>query len=234
MQTKEQNIELWYDTALRRKPDKAIVKLHHEDGTFIKAINVPTVNWPLNGPYQVFSFRNTKPCTDDGVHKVFDQQTYNIGQCYSNTAKLVADLRAQGYDAKSYVGWLFTGADQRPVHHCWAVLNGVHVLDLCDDTCVMLYARGKELRQANEREKTRKIMADFIAETKSWPNSHRCAPVGVPYPDWLYIGSECLPEEGAKIYQAFARKHPEYERHTNTDSTGRTEFQRLLDARGLL
>ena len=134
----------WHETHARFRDSRAVIKLLNKDGSFNKSIMIPTVSYPLNGKYEYFTYKNTEPVTDEAVLKIFDETKYRIGFCYTNVEELLGRLKASGYDAKSYVGWLFTGATEYPVHHCWVVLNGNMILDLADDMSVMLSGQNGE------------------------------------------------------------------------------------------
>ena len=232
----EVTISVWHDTAVRRKPSKVVVKLRNAEGRLIESANIPSVSYPLNdNHYEVFSFRNTEVVQDPKVLEILDQQEYLIGHCYTNTKNLVAALRQQGYDAKSYVGWVFTGATDLPTHHCWCVLDGKHLLDLSDDNCNIYYEPNQKiLAQAKNRQEARELMADLIYHmTTELSNSERIAPVGQPFPYWLYVGSVCEPEEGIRIYIDWVKDHPEYESRYHCDAEGRNDFQRMLRDRGV-
>lgn len=229
MQNTEMQIahgSLWYDTALRCKTDKVVIKLRNEDGCFLEAANIPSVSYPLNGPYKVFSYRNTKVVSDPQITRIVDLQEYRIGCCYSNTRNLVSALKAAGYNAKAYVGWVFFG-NSLPTHHCWAVVDEIHLLDLADDQVTVLQEENcRILATAKDKEERRAMWADLIATAiTTLPNSVRCAPLGVPNPDWLYVGSECDPEEGKAIYRNYAREHPEYEARYQRTEENMTALQ---------
>lgn len=232
----ENDVFVWHDAAVRQKPKKVIVKVRDGEGRLIESANIPSVSWPLNDkPVEIFTFRNTWTVSDPKVLEIMDQQEYLVGHCYSNTKNLVAALRENGYDAKPYVGWVFTGAGDLPTHHCWCMLDGKHLLDLSDDNCIIYFEPNqKRLAQAQTREEARELLADLIFHmTTELSHSDRCAPVGMPFPFWLYVGSECTPEEGVRIYRNWVQDHPEYETRYNCDEEGRNAFQRLLRDRGV-
>lgn len=128
----------WWKTQAEFREKKAVVKLYREDKSFLTAVHIPSVYWPLSGPYEVFSYENTC-CIEDELKLVelFDSLEYKIGHCYHNTEQVAAAFRQAGKTIKTYCGWAFIN-DTVPIHHCWAVLtdecNHKAVLDLaCDN-----------------------------------------------------------------------------------------------------
>lgn len=228
--------KMWHEKHVTLKENRAVVKLHNEsNGEFLKSIIVPTVYYPLNGNYEVFHYKNTEQVMDEAILKAFDKIKYSIGHCYQNTELLVSELRKQGYDAKSYVGWLFVGLGQIPIHHCWAVLDGKYVLDLSDDYTQMLSGEnGKNFKDAKNIEEERYIIASFHESARNVENHIRCYPVGIPTPFLYYVGCECEPEEGRRIYQRLMRTFPDHECQRNCDSSGYNATQRVLKDAGLM
>lgn len=227
--------EYWWEEKTRIKPDRVAVKLYNEDGSFRESIISPTLRYPLTGTPRVFHCKNTKQVSDPKILDIFDRVEYKHGACYSNTENLVAALRKEGYDAKSYVGWLFTGIDQHPIHHCWAVLDN-SVLDLSDDFSVMLSGEnGKHFLAAqNDPKLTRELIASFaVAATKS-KNSIRCSTVGTPTPFLFYVGTPCEPERGKNIYYSLVRKFPDHECQLNIRPHGLNQTQQLMYKAGLM
>ena len=228
------DIQLWHDIHVRQKPDKVVVKLRNVDGSFKESCITPTVMYPLNGKPEVFTYNNTCRTTDTELLKIFDSVKYNVGKCYQNTIDLVAALRENGYDVKPYVGWLYVSEHSYPIHHCWAVVNN-HVLDLSDDYTIMFHGQnGKYFEDCKTVEEQRELMADFRKEAAKQPNSIRCAPVGEPSSFLLYIGCECEPNEGRKIYRDLIKAYPNHPVHSNVDSNGLNATQRLFKEKGLM
>lgn len=233
-----QEMDFWHESCVRLKDDRAVVKLYHEDGTFKTSIVVPTEYYPLssgNVPYEVFHYKNTEPVTDEAVLNIFDDCTYKIGFCYTNTQGLVAKLKAAGYDAKAYCGWLFTSKGEIPVHHCWCVLDGKHVLDLADDYTVMLTGEnGERFKKVSSIEEKRELIASFALAARKTKNRVRCQIVGVPTPFLYYVGTECDPEKGRECYNALIRKYPDHECQRNCDQTGLNATQKVMKQHGLM
>lgn len=227
-------MEAWWESCSKFKENKAIVKLYNEDDSLKDSIVVPTIKYPLNGKYEVFHYKNTKIVTNEEVLKIFDAQEYKIGKCYQNTARMVSALKSAGYNVKSYVGWLFTESSDYPIHHCWAVLNGESVIDLCDDYTQMLGgANGEHFKNARNRGELEELVADFYAAARNVRHSIRCSPVGMPTSIFLYVGCECEPDAGRVIYQQLMRQFPDHECERNCDSSGMNSLQRHLNKRGL-
>lgn len=224
----------WIDKSLKLREDRAVVKLYKQDGCFMKSIIIPTVQYPLNGTYRVFHSGNTEELKDQNVLDIFNNQTYRIGHCYSNTQGLLDDLLSAGYNVKSYAGWLFVGESNLPIHHCWAVLDDNIILDLSDDLDVMYGMNGHLFSQATTIEEFRELITQFVREAKNQPNSVRCQPVGVPNRLFLYVGCECLPNEARKIYQDLIREFPNHECQRNCDTSGINKTQAMLKNQNLL
>lgn len=223
----------WWEDKTTFREDKVVVKLYDND-VFIKSVIVPTNLYPLNDKYKVFTYKNTEPVTDEKILKIFDSVKYKIGHCYQNSEKLVSRLREENINAKCYCGWLFVGASQCPVHHCWVVVDDKHILDMGDDFTVMLSGQnGKNFKGANIKQ-SRFLVADFARATKNVPNSTRCAPVGTPTPFLLYVGSECEAEQGRLIYNRLIEQYPNHECERNCDKSGLNDTQRIMKQMDLM
>lgn len=229
-----EDIKMWWEEQTRFKEDKVVAKISNKDGSFRKSVIIPTVYYPLNNGYKVFHYKNTRELVDDAVKEIFDSITYQIGFCYQNTDALVSALQEKGYDAKSYVGWLFTSGDQFPVHHCWCVLDGDIILDLADDMTQMLTGSNGEHFKDKSLEECRELMVSFARAAKEYPNSVRCAPVGTPTPFMLYVGCECAPQNGRNIYNRLIDEFPDHECQRNCDSRGVNATQRRMMEEGLM
>lgn len=227
------NLDWYTDTKnVRIKEDKVVVKLYR-DNTFIESCIIPTVYYPLNGKLEVFTAENTKQCLDEKILEIFDRIEFKVGHCYQNTDNLVKELQKEGYNAKSYVGWLFTGKDQYPVHHCWCVLDD-HVLDLSDHFTMMLTGNnGENFKGVKTKEEQALVMADFLKAAQKAKNSEKCYPVGVPTPFMFYIGNECEPEAGRIIYQQLMKEFPDH-KCDRTDKQGLNQTQRIFKREGLM
>lgn len=227
-------IKIWFEDSARISENKVVVKIRNSDMSFRKSVIIPTISYPLNGKVCTFSSKNTKRVEDKAVLDIFDSVRYKIGFCYQNTQKLVSKLQAAGYDAVSYVGWLFTSVTDFPVHHCWCVLNGESVLDLADDYTVMLSGTNGDNFKDKSIDEVREAFVSFAKEAKKHKNSERCAIVGTPTPFLLYVGSPCDPEEGRRIYQKLIAAMPDHECQRNCDSSGYNATQRRMKEAGLM
>lgn len=229
-----EDIKMWWEEQTRFKEDKVVVKLLNKDGSFRKSVITPTVYYPLNDNYKAFHYKNTRQLEDDAVKAIFDSVGYQIGFCYQNTDALVSALQEKGYDAKSYVGWLFVADHEFPVHHCWCVLDGDIVLDLADDYTVMLSGANGEHFKDKSLDEARELMVSFARAAKEYPNSVRCAPVGTPTPFMLYVGCECAPQNGRNIYNHLIAEFPDHECQRNCDGSGYNATQRMMKDKGLM
>lgn len=202
------NIPLWHQEVTRTKADKAVVKLY-KDKKFLDSINIPSVMWPLNGAYELFHYNNCELITDENVCEIVDALPYQIGHCYTNTENVVNALSAAGYSVKSYCGWLFIGPGTHPIHHCWAVLDGKHVIDLADDN-TLLMANQEQFERAVSEEERAALHVEFTKWSLAYKHSERCMPFGMPSPRFLYIGCECDRVTGINIYNRLCREYPNH------------------------
>ena len=227
---------MWWERYFRNKGDRAVIKLHDEAGNFTQSVIIPTAYYPLNvnGKHEIFTYKNTKAVTDEEILQLFDEVKYEIGHCYRNTDELCKKLRAHGYPARSYVGWLFASETDLPVHHCWCVL-GNSVLDLADDLTLMLSGEnGENFKSTNSHEELQELNVSFHEWAFTLSNHLRCQTVGQVTPFLLYVGSECEPDYGRKIYRQLMAKYPNHECERNCDSKGYNATQRILKNRGLM
>lgn len=230
-----ENNGMWYEDFVTFKDTKVVFKKRDSGGNFEKSIIVPSVIYPLNDKYEAFTYKNTKPVTDEEILKIFDSVQYQIGRCYTNTEKLVAVLRAAGCDVKAYAGWLFMAGNEYPIHHAWCVLNENSILDLADDLFLMLGGEnGKYFEQAKSKDEKRALMVSFQAWARQLPNSKRCLPVGVPCPTTLYVGCPCEPEQARCIYNNLIRQYPAHECQRNCDENGWNKTQKMFREAGLM
>jgi hypothetical protein len=224
----------WYDHQLREKTSQIVVKRYCED-RFLGSCIIPSVMYPLGGAYRMFNFRNTEMITDSHMLDIIDRQEYCIGRCYTNTRKVVEALCAEGYSAKSYVGWMFVSGSEPPIHHCWAVVDDIHIVDLADDYTVMLSGtNGERFQAAATIEEKRELIASFHLEARKYAHRQRCYPIGVPTPRLLYVGCKCSPEAGIVEYQRLMKKFPNHECQRNTNASGFNPTQALLAEHGLM
>ena len=224
--------EPWYTQRLRCKPGKAVVRLYNDDGTFLGVVNTPTVLWPLNGSYEVFTAENCNLIEDDAVAGIVDTIPYRIGHCYQNAEDVTKALQEAGYAATQYCGWLFIG-EQWPLHHSWVVLNGNHIIDLSDDFSV-LYANQEQLANKDIQE-IRELMVEFRRWIQQFPNSKRMMPFGIPAANLLYIGCPCPREQGIEIKQKLIQANPDHPCNERVvKGQDRTKLQMMFQEAGLM
>lgn len=232
--------DYWHEneSIVRLKNDRVVVKLYSQNGIFKTSVVMPTEYYPLvpgKVPYEVFSYKNTKPVEDAEVLRIFDDVNYSRGCCYTNTKKLVEKLKAAGYNAKSYCGWLFTANEEIPVHHCWCVLDGKSILDLADDFTLMLSGKnGENFNKARDKQEVRELIVSFELAAKRIKNSVRCQTVGTPTPFLLYVGTECEADKARDVYNDLVRKYPDHECQRNCDQDGLNATQRIMKKQGLI
>ena len=220
----------WYETQVRCKPGKVVVKLRDDDGRFQQSVIVPTVMYPLNEAYEIFHAGNTSRAGEE-INEAIDKVTYKIGHCYSNTQNVVRELRKAGFDPVPYAGWLFVG-EQLPIHHCWAVMNGNVIVDLCDD-----FPMQKAIQPDIDTlhgDALKKAYSDYVRISKQWPNSVRCYPIGQPVPWWLYVGCPCEPEDAVHIWKRLIKDHPNHECRRDPYPGNMSETQWYLHEQGLM
>lgn len=224
-------MDVWFEKYLRVKPDKVVIKLYDKPGVFKAAVNIPTVMWPLNGPYELFHVNNTEFITDKSVLDIIDAQPYRIGYCYSNAGGVTQALVDAGYNAKTYVGWLFCNVNEWPIHHTWTVLDGKHIIDLADEFALASYNRDK-FEAAESEEARRELYVNFHKWASQHPHSQRTA-AGRTSPNLLYVGSECTPEEGRAIYNSLTDQYPNHPCRERVGKDNMTPMQRQLKSKGI-
>lgn len=222
----------WQNLLLRCKPDKAVIRLHNDGGTFLASVNIPSVMWPLNGPYEVFHKGNCQLIENEAVATIVDGIPYRIGHCYTNAENVTAALQASKYSAVQYCGWMFTG-DSYPIHHSWTVLNGNHIIDLSDDFTV-LHSNHAYFDGADEQ-KARELFIDFSKWIQQYPNSKRTMPFGIPSANLLYIGCPCSAKEGRSIYNNLVYYNPDHPCNERlVEGKNMTKMQMMLQDAGLM
>ncbi len=229
----KEKVDLWHNHYLRLKSDKAVVKLHYNDGSFMEAINTPSVMWPLNGHYQVFHYNNCELIENEVVKDIVNQMKYRIGHCYSNAEAVTKALFDAGFHAKMYVGWLFLGNKQYPIHHAWTVLDGIHVIDLADDFALQSYNK-ENFAIVKTEEERRLLLLSFTKWARELPHTKRCMPFGVPSPILLYIGSECNRETGIQIYNNLMTVYPNHPCSEKVQKSGMTRMQEMFAKEGIM
>lgn len=215
------------------KTDRAVAKIRDKNDKFIKSVIIPTELYPLNNnDFRVFHWSNTKEITDVKVLELIDKVKYQIGHCYQNTTEVVDILRKHDYNVKSYVGWLFVGVHTFPVHHCWAVINDNEVIDLADDFSILFSAYN--IQNLSNIEESRKVLLDFEQANKNKKNTERCGNLGKASSMLYYVGSECEPNTGRRIYRELIDKYPSHECQRNCDAKGLNGTQKMFAENGLI
>lgn len=220
---------------LKIKEDKVVAKLKNADESYKGSVVIPTDYYPLNkAGFKVFTHENTVKITDEAILRGVDSVKYKIGHCYENTEAVAKVLRKRNVDVKTYVGWLLVGKTQFPIHHCWVVVGKNQIIDLADDLRLMYSEENSKAFEGKTIEEQRLLMADFAMWASTLRNSQRCFPIGNVNPLFIYVGCECEPDAGRKIYQELMRKYPNHECQRNCDSEGYNPTQKLMADMGLM
>lgn len=228
-------INAWYEQCVKEKEDRTVIKLRDRNGGFLKSVIVPTIMYPLNSSrFKVFKYENTEIVSDEKVLELIDTVSYKIGRCYENAENVTKVLCENGYHAESYVGWLFTGETQFPVHHSWTVINGNEVIDLADDFTVRFSEHNIENWKDKSLSEARELIVSFAMAGRKQKNSVRCQPLGKPFPTFYYIGSVCEPNNGRSLYQELIDEFPEHECQRNVGKAGLNPTQTILKDYGLI
>lgn len=232
---------VWGSRTMRCHEKYVAVKATDPEGERKESVFIPTDKWYLNGDYEVFHMENTEWLhpEDEGVFEAMDATEYKIGHCYGNTEELVANLAARGIEAVPYVGWLFTGSGIYPIHHSWCVIKrdgSQSVIDLSDDMTVFSSYIQYAERERKEKQEPKEMLLEFTREVREQriPNSIRCTPVGQVFPDWLYVGCPCAPEDGRLIYNRLLRRYPNHECGKRVGKDSMTALQREINRLGLM
>ena len=188
-----------------------------------KPIKIPSQMYPILGHPLFLTHENTEdfPNTErtDQIRNIFNSIEPQVGRCYSNTEGLISALADKGFQAQSFVGWMFIG-EQLPIHHCFAVLDD-HVLDLAYRAD--LFYRDELV--GKDKDETRKLFVDELMRIREQPNSST-GTFGKVSTGVLIIASPCKPAVGRKIYQDLIQAFPKHPCQKNVDSTGRNQTQR--------
>ncbi|MBP1309274.1 hypothetical protein JOD82_002294 [Paenibacillus sp. 1182] len=189
------------------------VKVNKHKVTIIEPyrMEIPSTLFPLrNKPtMSIYSYVNTQQINNDPIaEKAFNENTYKMGFCYTNTEKMLESFnRYELSEYESYVGWIIINGI--PLHHAWLVYKNIHVLDP-SITLVDEIIRERKYQSAQEmREQIVELERTF--ETK--PNADYQT-FGQAAPFVLYIGSVCSPDNGRQIFNEMIQqfpKHPSYQ-----------------------
>lgn len=215
------------------KDTRFIVKTITETGqaTFV----VPSRLFPLEDIQRagVFVCENTQNASED-ILEPFDKVHYNVGHCYQNAEMLEAVLKARGYNAQMYSGWVFLGYDGPPIHHSWVIVDDM-LLDLSNDRTLLYNSKYVNLMQGKSKDAARKVFTEYMSWAMKLPNHIRCEGAGKVRPDELYIG---CPSTLAKSAFLVNRLYDEFPGHPSlakgTDINGYSPMQQLLKKKGVI
>lgn len=173
---------------------------------------------------------NKGPISDAAVVDVFDEIHFEVGQCYTNTEKILQAFNQAGLvkDVQAMTGWLFVGP--KPIHHCWAVYQEQYVIDAGVDMAQLSFQdKVHDMMQNGQRPDKEDLRMLLVNEQEAYldePN-HKTKAFGEVYPDLLYIGSYNSPDEGREIFNKLIQEypnHPSYaEQGMNTQGASRIQ-----------
>jgi hypothetical protein len=200
----QQAIETSYQ-GIRIRPDKIIFK--HPKMT----ITIPSKLYPLNNKKTItlFSAFNTEEIENEPVvQEVFNSLDFPPGFCYSNTEKLYQALKEKGIDEiETYVGWVTAGF--LPIHHCWLVYKGQHVLDGGIGKTEIKMKQIIQEKNITDMDALREIYSNLVLEESRKPNSETKT-FGQVLPHYLYVGTKCTPQEGRDIFNHLINSFPNH------------------------
>lgn len=211
------------------KENRIIVKGYSDNVNVV----VPSKMFPLanDKPYKIFCHYNTGNFEDgklkDKVIQIFDAIDYKVGYCYQNSSDLYKKLIEYGVEAKTYVGWLFIGEKQLPLHHAFVVIDDNKVLDFgvnftADDF--------KELHRAGYKpmDEMRKIMAELHLE-RSKKSHHEVCGFGKVDTSYTYVATECDSEIGRQAFIELRKAYPTHIAYQRGRSmNGATVLQNMI------
>lgn len=219
---------------VRLSQDRLSYKLYDDNGNLADAVIIPTIQYPLsNNNFKVFTFENTCELKDEDAIKIIDGIERRIGFCYTNAENVVNAFANTNYNAKYYVGWYFVG-NEYPVHHAWAVLNDVYLIDLTNNSGWFFSNLDKfENKSIDE---CRALLLDLELFLKDKPNSVYCNPLGMSIGgNRLYIGCESNADEGKMIFNKLIRDFPNHPcRKGSKTSPDISPLQEMLIKRGIM
>jgi len=190
-----------------------------------KPIKIPSAMYPLAGEPLYLTSENTSAFegskTTETIRNIFDGLPNEVGRCYTNAERLQTALAAEGFDAKTLVGWLFV-LGTRPVHHCFT----------CIDNHIMDYNVRPELLtdgfpSSISREEMRKLMADRVMELSMRPSSET-GTFGALSSGSFFIGSYCPPKRGRELYNKLMRAYPKHPTALGLNPDGASPLQRIV------
>lgn len=191
-------------------------------------ITIPSQLYPLSGSPEIFYQENTEACTDQQIQEIFDNTEAHMGFCYTNIENLAVNLRKAGVlkqRYKTYIGWLFIG-EQLPIHHAFLVVDNKHLLDFSASQIheqLLLHYTPKEIETFTRDELRNNLANEFIKEQEK-PHSQRAA-FGKALPSYVYIASQCKPNQGRLQFNKLIKSHPNHPCIRNTAPSGITDMQ---------
>lgn len=195
-------------------------------GIMGKPIKIPSQMYPVSVSVSYFNAKNTKPFPPDTVTEqiksIYNAIAPGIGACYSNIEQLVNALAAANIQAVPYVGWVFL-EPAKPVYHCFAVINGCHILDFAADFSCFDLERYTGLNPAEARAQ----FASDWTKRQELPNSEYTVFGQAPERN-LYFASPCSPAKGAAAYAKLMQAFPKHPCAIKRDAQGLTATQRVI------
>lgn len=192
-------------------------------------IVIPSRMYPLEGDGEIviFSKFNTFKLEDDQIRNIYDETIFKQGNCYSNTKRLLENLKAANIDdVNAYVGWFYNCTDDRPVHHCALVYKNKYMLDLSSDSDI---EELNSMRASSQDEIRKKLAERYVYRLKNMKASERSC-FGDMMPQSLFIAKKLAPEEGARFFfDKLMKTYPNHPSYRNTASNGATKTQSLIN-----
>ena len=222
--------DTWFTGHVTPKSDRVVVKLYEDGIKFVESIIIPSVRFPLSGHYEIFDYTNTHEIgtaeNEDEILNIFNSVKFEVGMCYFNADRLTQALCKAGYDAQTYVGWLFA---PQITHHAWTVLRQgetISVLDLADNVCALIELDAADVNLPIQQQ--REAMAKAMKILMKRSNSDRCYPVGIPAPLYLYVGSPCTGTDGLNEYIKLMNQFPNHPAYPAQGLGKGTETQKMI------
>lgn len=210
-------IDSWHGN-ITIKENRVIVKGMEEGNIVVPSRMFPLADNHDGVKYELFCPWNTEDFEADSVAaEVFDNTELLMGKCYSNTEKLVEGLRAVGINAESYVGWLFMGENELPVHHAFVVVDGNKVIDYA---AYFTKERIEEMDKMikNSQKSSRELMVEQYMRVYQMPH-HIALGYGKVKEPFMYIATKCSPNDGRKMYNEMIKMYPDHICYQNLKSS---------------
>lgn len=202
-----------------KKLNKTVVALNTGEKMVI-----PSSLYPLEtDPYRMFDCSNTEYIENDEIFDIFDSVTLKPGFAYSSIHELVIRLKAAGYEAEQYIGWIFLGEFQ-PVHHSIAVV-GDSILDLRICTNRLIKHPGEESQLSYDE--MRFIVAENYKSHMLLPNHEICV-TGKCEPEEFYIMAPGSMEQGVARNLSLRKIYPNHPAFKDIGDDKLTQTQRNI------